>query len=148
MENRNEKSIIIECLIGMAALTPATLSDYQTCKWYQQAAEVTVEHHHAFELYLPEKEYLWAIGTTFCESSGRTDAVSVTGARGIWQYVRRSENWLEEKLNEDFDVTSAYDSTYMTSWLLRNDTNPKRHWYESKHCWNKNMPKNSYKLHY
>ena len=139
--------MIIECLIGMAALTPATLSDYQTCKWYQEAAEVTVEHHHAFEVYLPQEEYLWAIATTFCESSGNAKAVSVTNARGIWQYVNRTEKWLEGILKKNFNVFDAYNSTYMTNWLLENDINPKRHWYESQHCWDKKLPNKAYTLH-
>jgi hypothetical protein len=140
--------MIISCLIGIAAITPQFLSDYQDCRWYQEAAIHTAEHHHAFELYLKEEDYLWAIATTFCESSGKQYAVSSANAKGIWQYLDKTEKWIESKVGENLNPFNPYDATYMTSWLLRNDINPKRHWNESKHCWNKNIPKSSYTLHY
>ena len=139
--------MIIECLIGLAAITPQFLSDYWTCQWYQEAAEATEQYHHAFELYLKEEDYMWAFATTYCESSGRQYAVSSANAKGIWQYLDKTSNWLSKKLNENFDAFNPYDATYMTSWLLRNDINPKRHWQPSQHCWDKNIPEYIYNLH-
>ena len=72
--------MIIECLIGIAAITPQFLSDYKTCQWYQEAAAITEPYHHAFELYLKEEDYMWAFATTYCESSGRQYAVSSANA--------------------------------------------------------------------
>ena len=140
--------MIIECLIGIAVFTPQFLSEYKTCQWYQEAAEITQPYHHAFDLYLEEEDYIWAIATTFCESSGRQYAVSSAGAKGIWQYLDKTTNWLSEKLNENFNPYSPYDSSYLTAWILLNDINLNIDWQPSEHCWNKNLPKYLYNLHY
>ena len=140
--------LVVSCLIGVASLiTPQTIDDYKSCRWFSNIAEHTAQAHHAIVLYLPEKEWEWAIKVIWCESSGRNSATSHANARGIWQYLPKTEKWLEKKLGENFNVRDPYDATYMTSWLLRNDTNPKRHWSPSKNCWDKNIVNYSIDLH-
>ena len=132
--------LMISCLIGISSfITPQVIDDYKSCLWFSAIAEKTKQAHHAIVLYLPEEEYEWAIKTIYCESSGLNSATSSANARGIWQYLVKTEKWLEEKLGEDFNVRNPYDATYMTAWLLRNDVNPKRHWQPSQHCWDKNI---------
>ena len=89
---------MISCLIGITSfITPQVIDDYKSCLWFSAIAERTKQAHHAIVLYLPEEEYEWAIKTIYCESSGLNSATSSANARGIWQYLVKTEKWLEEK---------------------------------------------------
>ena len=80
-----------------------------------------------------------------CESSGVASAKNPTStATGLWQFISKTWDWVENKLNVKGSPKDPHLSTHFAAFLKYETSQGWGHWSESAHCWEEPNEKNRF----